>query len=133
MSKATLDHYVYALVDPRDETIGYVGVTKMLRKRYLFHLTQSLRLNALHIPRCEWINELERLGLVPLLSILERTTHGQRLTRERWWVAEVYRRGEYNEHFERWMNDVMCRCNKKYRREVADVRRAKGGRCVAEL
>lgn len=59
--------FIYGLVDPRDDTVRYVGKTIDLENRFLQHLREhgSTR-------KCKWINKLLKLGLKPDLIILEK-------------------------------------------------------------
>jgi hypothetical protein len=97
--------YVYALIDPVDEKVGYVGVTCHLRTRYLEHLRIADRGAYLHFPRRQWIEALKRQNLPPLLKILERTTKDDRLARERCWVLNTLRDGAFNDYFKRWVEE----------------------------
>jgi len=61
-----LDRYIYSLLDPReDKQIVYVGQSINPQKRYEQHLnpkSENKRKN-------EWIKELNKLGLKPILKI----------------------------------------------------------------
>lgn len=59
--------YIYALVDPRDNEIRYVGKTIDLYKRILAHLT-STKDTKTH--KKAWISGLQKEGLVPLVMLL---------------------------------------------------------------
>jgi hypothetical protein len=57
---------VYALIDPRDHRIRYIGIAVDVQKRYYQHLhgfcNKYVR---------QWIKELQGVGLCPALQILE--------------------------------------------------------------
>ncbi|MDQ6662658.1 MAG: hypothetical protein M3Z24_17050 [Chloroflexota bacterium] len=57
---------VYALIDPRDNRIRYIGIAVGVQKRYYEHLhglcNRYVR---------QWIKELQGIGLCPALHILE--------------------------------------------------------------
>lgn len=58
---------VYALIDPRDETIRYVGVTNKPRRR----LSEHSKDRPLHSQKAAWLADLDVAGLVPRMQILE--------------------------------------------------------------
>lgn len=59
--------YIYALIDPRDNIVRYVGVTKNVYSRLKEHTKSSSKKD----DKGEWIAELDKLGLSPELEILE--------------------------------------------------------------
>ena len=85
---------VYALCDPRDDTIRYVGISIDARVRLYQHLhgyggRQEWR----------WISELQKLGLSPVLLILEEIPTGPEAfylayEREEFWIREMLLAGE---------------------------------------
>ena len=86
---------VYALVDPRDDTIRYVGLSKDAQFRLQQHLwgycgSKQSRL---------WIESLQQLGMSPTLLILEEIDVGSdtyQLAHERelYWIREMLGAGE---------------------------------------
>lgn len=58
---------IYALIDPRDNSIRYIGITNNPDQRLDEHL--SGRGN--NPPKREWVYELRRLGLAPIMQPLE--------------------------------------------------------------
>jgi len=75
--------YIYALVDPRNEDVRYIGKTGNLEKRLRAHLRadpseKSPLKNA-------WINQLKSLGLKPKQQILEQCSVDNWQERERYW------------------------------------------------
>jgi hypothetical protein len=58
---------IYALIDPRDYTTRYIGITKDLYKAFIEHLRGSTKDARTNI----WIEDLRRLHLVPILKTLE--------------------------------------------------------------
>src|SRR5260221_239430 len=73
---------VYALIDPRDDSVHYIGMST--RPEY--------RLRTEHMQRSygatyDWIQELLHLGLQPILKIIE-TQENERhaLDRELYWI-----------------------------------------------
>jgi len=74
---------VYALTDPRNETVRYVGISKNANKRYRQHIQSVNPLT----PKGKWICELASLNLFPKLTILE-TVAGESEARKReiYWI-----------------------------------------------
>lgn len=59
---------IYALIDPRTDHIRYVGRTTNLKHRFTKH--NSVKTNT-GTPKNEWIKELRKIGLRPMLEILD--------------------------------------------------------------
>lgn len=90
--------YIYALIDPRDNTVRYIGMTKDVYFRLRQHVKDGSRLDNKRV----WINKLEQLGLSPELEILETIevepdksedieVIAQR--REKFWIQEFLKSG----------------------------------------
>jgi hypothetical protein len=60
--------FVYALVDPTDDAIRYVGRTRNIKGRLTGHLSSPAINNR---RKYNWIRKLRRRGLVPRLVVLE--------------------------------------------------------------
>lgn len=74
---------VYRLIDPRDRSTRYVGLTENLLTRFVQHL-QCRDKNA---RKNDWIHELERLSMVPIAEQLEVITDRSiAAKRERYWM-----------------------------------------------
>ena len=58
--------YLYFLLDPRDDSVRYVGITSDPARRLKFH-RGSFRKRRLH--RYQWIRKLKKLGLEPKMEI----------------------------------------------------------------
>lgn len=85
--------YIYALCDPRDDRVRYIGKTDNPDRRYKAHLIEKSRTY-----RTNWIKSLAALGLKPKLKIIEivsfqSTTEWE--ARERYWIA--YYRNIYSD------------------------------------
>jgi hypothetical protein len=74
--------YIYALIDPRDEKIRYIGQSIKPDKRYEQHLNE-IETNP---GKIGWINGLEIRGLKPEMKILEVANEKTWQDRERWWI-----------------------------------------------
>jgi hypothetical protein len=79
--------HIYALVDPRDGTIHYIGQTSEPEERFRAHYS-SLYAS----PIARWMNELRSLGLRPIPVILETTSSAS--TREQYWIRLCLMMGE---------------------------------------
>ena len=84
--KKDLVRYIYALIDPRDDAVRYVGCAGDIDER----LRQHMRNKNLGLPKYRWLAELKRCGLSPRLEILE-TVEGYLPTfaREEYWVKKL--------------------------------------------
>ena len=58
---------IYALIDPRDSSIRYIGITDNPDQR----LKEHLRGRGGNPPKRNWVYELHQLGLVPIMQPLE--------------------------------------------------------------
>src|SRR5712692_9840227 len=80
--------YIYALIDPRDDTVRYVGVTQDVYFRLHRHIKDTSKPD-----KRAWINDLEQQGLSPELEILETIEVESdidvvALEREKYWILE---------------------------------------------
>ena len=83
-----MEGYIYALIDPRDNVIKYIGQTRFsLNKRYSEHLRNS-KYNATknHNVYC-WINELKKKFLLPTIKEIEMIDVELLNEREKYWVT----------------------------------------------
>jgi hypothetical protein len=80
--------YIYALMDPRTQEIRYVGMTANLPKRLAQHL-QKVQENPY---KTNWINQLRREGLKPVMTILDQGTGDWQATEQRW-ITELRTKG----------------------------------------
>jgi predicted GIY-YIG superfamily endonuclease len=58
---------IYALIDPRDSSIRYIGITDNPDQR----LKEHLRGRGGNPPKRNWVYELRQIGLVPIMQPLE--------------------------------------------------------------
>lgn len=74
--------FIYALIDPRDNAVRYVGRT----------VYPDLRLSQ-HLGKCtgkakqEWLAELKANGLTPRMEILEQAPYNNRKSIEKFWIV----------------------------------------------
>jgi hypothetical protein len=82
--------FIYALVDPRDGRIRYVGKAKNIQERVKRHF-KDRRTNQ---QRVAWFVELSVLGLTPEIKILESVQEGHSwLEAEVRWITEMRANG----------------------------------------
>lgn len=61
-----MTNFIYALSDPRDNQIRYIGKTDNLSRRFKMHLTEKYKSY-----KCNWIKSLLSINLKPNMLILE--------------------------------------------------------------
>lgn len=78
-----LEYWVYALVDPRNNEIRYIGATKNIHTRQGIHqrVTRSAAKNVR-----EWAEALQSEGAVPRMVLLERVDPACMETVEHQWI-----------------------------------------------
>lgn len=62
--------YIYALIDPRDRAVRYVGCTVDPKKRYYAHLAAQMMAEG-NRAWCDWVDELRALRLRPEMVVLD--------------------------------------------------------------
>jgi predicted GIY-YIG superfamily endonuclease len=80
---------VYVLVDPRDDTVRYVGITRDPDKRRAQHRSPS----AANWRMAEWKLELAKAGKRPLMAVVDSAPSGRHLLREAQWMRYYRKRG----------------------------------------
>lgn len=78
-----IPYYVYALLDPRDQSVRYIGLSKQPEIRLTQHAS-----NKLSKQRYTWVQELRQQGLEPELKIIETVGRGKKYAfkRETYWI-----------------------------------------------
>lgn len=78
---------IYALIDPRDNAIRYVGKTfRTAHRRLRRHLASCYLNGKTHKER--WLRTLVALGVQPIITVIETCTSSADLSkRERFWIA----------------------------------------------
>jgi DNA-binding XRE family transcriptional regulator len=93
LKQADRQYQIYALIDPRDNAIRYIGMSDDTEYRFYQH---SLNMKVSEQQR-HWIKELQQLGLSPIPQILE-TVEPNVLNiasnREVYWIHEMLSRGQ---------------------------------------
>lgn len=86
-----MPYVVYALLDPRDTTCRYVGMTNDLTERFIAHITNR----EVNSAKNSWMLELRGKGLLPICRTLEVCdTERQAREREASWIAGFMEIGE---------------------------------------
>jgi len=99
-----MKYSVYVLVDPRNGSVHYVGITKNVEQRYYYHCLGCDSTSK----ACAWIRKLKEQDIKPLLVIVEEVDG---------WDA-AYRRETY------WMN-LLLEAKTPLLNYVAPIRRRK--------
>lgn len=80
--------FIYALIDPRDWYVRYVGKSSKPRARFRNHLHPSKLKIETH--KAHWLRELLGAGFVPIQEILEEVSKEHWMSAEKKWI-EHYR------------------------------------------
>lgn len=82
---------IYALVDPRDGAIRYVGqTTQGLARRRGMHLSHARRGQDADSKRGRWLTELMSLGLQPGIVLIEECDPADLDRREDYWITALF-------------------------------------------
>jgi group I intron endonuclease len=82
------DVFIYALYDPRDGTLRYVGKSKNLARRIKNHRNEKGERR-----KNRWFRLLISLGLEPKISVLEQVSEAAWQERECWWIKHFRENG----------------------------------------
>ena len=75
--------FIYALVDPRDANVRYIGRSFVPEDRYKRHLIDKSETH-----KTRWIRQLKSVGLQPELKILDVVSEQQWSDAERQWMSK---------------------------------------------
>ena len=78
--------FIYTLADPRTGAIRYVGKTRNPSQRRHNHLN-SCRDKNTH--KRNWINQVRKFGLLPVMEILDEVPENQWHFWERYWILQI--------------------------------------------
>lgn len=81
--------YIYMLLDPLGNMVGYVGKSINPEARFYQHLADRCTNKG----KVGWIAKLRELGTKPLLYILEETDTKHEFIREKFWIDEAFKLG----------------------------------------
>lgn len=85
--KPTSQAVIYALIDPRDEAVRYIGWAMKPARRLLQHISEAITGGTSH--KCRWILALRASGHRPAMKILETVQKEHVLEREVFWIAKA--------------------------------------------
>jgi hypothetical protein len=91
--RATRVVWVYGLLDPRDETLRYVGKSKDPDRRLSEHVSAPQRGDCHNRELEVWLDDLASFGMRPRMVLLEEVPADAWKTAERWWIAWARARG----------------------------------------
>lgn len=74
--------YIYALIDPRDDVIRYIGKSIDPDYRYVQHMNEKVSNKG----KIAWIAGLELEDLQPEMKVLEIANEKNWEEREKWWI-----------------------------------------------
>ena len=78
-----MPYFVYALIDPRDNAIKYIGITNNLAVRFRQHLQGEYS----NPEKNDWIRELKVINLQPAINSLETVdSEEQARQQEKYWI-----------------------------------------------
>jgi len=83
---------VYGLADPRDAHVKYVGQTYSLWARESQHITHATGKAGRRSAKDNWIRELDKEGLRPVMLILEVCNNKNGKETEQKWITEMGKR-----------------------------------------
>lgn len=84
--------FIYALVDPRNNELRYIGKTTRPKKRLWEHIRKSRDVNS---KKNIWIQELISLEMKPLIKILEQASDLDWKNREIYWIKTFKNSGSH--------------------------------------
>jgi hypothetical protein len=74
---------IYILIDPRTNMVRYVGKANNVTQRYRAHLNRA-RKHQIH--KKNWIEQLKRLGLKPIIEIVDEVPINEWMFWETYWI-----------------------------------------------
>ncbi len=84
---------IYALIDPRDNLVHYVGISVDAETRFYGHMHDVTG----NYEERRWIKSLKKNGLSPILQVLEvingDNAHAIACEQEQYWITEMLRLG----------------------------------------
>jgi hypothetical protein len=83
------EHHIYALIDPRDQTVRYIGKTTDPTRRLYEHTTNKSSAREVK----PWIAELIAAGLAPTMEVLDRASLEEWERAEQYWIGFYSLRG----------------------------------------
>lgn len=110
-------YVIYALIDPRDNTVRYVGITDDVYKRFLSHI----QCTGGNLAKNLWIAELRAANKMVIMETLEEVEdHTRALEREMYWI----------QHFQA-LKEPLANINKTVSARKAKKTNARVGRAIS--
>ena len=93
--------YIYALIDPVEKRVRYIGKSDNPTKRLRAHIYEAMQINKFIMnapiwPRCVWIYRLIKNGAHPRVVILEECSDDNWRETEDWWITIFENEGILN-------------------------------------
>lgn len=85
--------YIYAIKDPRDYQIRYIGKTVDIKRRFKNHMQPSYLKGNTY--KNNWIKKILNEGLQPIFEVVEECSEDKWEERERFWIS-YYREIGFN-------------------------------------
>ena len=85
--------FIYVLRDPRTDEPRYIGKTKDIYQRLWSHTLVGERLKKSNYNLYTWLRGLKDDGLLPVLEIVDRSTHSKAGKLESEWISWGYANG----------------------------------------
>jgi len=82
---------IYQLIDPRDGSVRWIGLTSNLKARTVEHLHGGKRSNP---SKQAWVAELKAAGLYPIVEVIEEVDNKAAQERELHWLRFYQLEGE---------------------------------------
>ena len=77
---------IYKLIDPRNNSIRYIGLTsKTLDARLSKHLADAKTNKKTH--KCNWIRSLISNDITPIIRLIEECSENESKEREIYWIS----------------------------------------------
>lgn len=77
---------IYILIDPRNNSVRYVGKANNVSQRYKAHLNKA-RKHQVH--KANWIKQLKTLGLKPILEVIDVVPIDNWTFWEKYWIGQM--------------------------------------------
>lgn len=85
---------IYRLIDPRDNSTRYVGLSSNVLRRYAAHILGNSP-SQMNAARSAWLEDLNQQGFMPVLDVIESGIRDRRQAEEReaYWIRVYHDSG----------------------------------------
>lgn len=120
--------YIYALIDPRDRLIKYVGQSDNIDRRYEEHISKMEGTS-----KGKWVRELLLLGMEPEIIRIGECEDKDVFTLENWWIILGRRQGwpltngtrpgewRVKDDFDKMFGDHLKEMEEEYKRSISQI------------